>query len=93
MNDTIYVKTQKDNSHLTWVIHEILKLCNKETYIDQLDIDIERDRNQIYALYIQTEKENSIVAKMPDVAKQWDYEKNGDIKPEYIPCTSGKKFY
>ena len=93
LNDTIYVKTQKDNSHLTWVIHEILKLCNKETYIDQLDIDIERDRNQIYALYIQTEKENSIVAKMPDVAKQWDYEKNGDIKPEYIPCTSGKKFY
>ena len=30
---------------------------------------------------------------MPEVAKQWDYEKNGDIKPEYIPCTSHKKFY
>ncbi len=93
LNDIVYVKIQKDYSHLEWAIQEILKLCNKEQYIDQLDIDIERDRNQIYAQYIQTEKENSIVAKMPDVAKQWDYEKNGDIKPEYILCTSAKRFY
>lgn len=92
-NDIVYVKIQKDYSHLEWAIQELLKLCNKEQYIDQLDIDIERDRNQIYAQYIQTEKENSIVAKMPDVAKQWDYEKNGDIKPEYILCTSAKRFY
>lgn len=92
-HDTVYVKIQKNYTHLKWVISEILKLCNKEKYIDQLDIDIERDRNQIYALYIQTEKGNSIVAKMPEVAKQWDYERNGDIKPEFILCTSAKKFY
>ena len=92
-NGVIYVKYQSDHTYLKWVINEILKLCDKEEYINQLDIDIERDRNQIYALYIQSEKENSIVARIPEVAKQWDYEKNGDIKPEYIPCTSQKKFY
>lgn len=93
LNDIIYVKILKDYSHLKWVIQEILKLCCKEQYIEQLDFNIERDRNLIFAQYIQTEKENSIVAKMPDVAKQWDYEKNGDIKPEYILCTSAKRFY
>ena len=92
-NGVIYVKYQSDHTYLKWVIYEILKICGKEEYINQLDIDIERDRNQIYALYIQSEKENSIVARIPEVAKQWDYEKNGDIKPEYIPCTSQKKFY
>ena len=92
-NGIIYVKYQDNHTYLKWVINEILKLCDKEEYIDQLDIDIERDRNQIYALYIQSEKENSIVAQSPEVAKQWDYEKNGDIKPEYIPYTSHKKFY
>ena len=89
----IYVKYQSDHTYLKWVINEILKLCDKEEYIDLLDMDIERDRNQIYALYIQSEKENSIVARIPEAAKQWDYEKNGDIKPEYILCTSHKKFY
>ena len=89
----IYVKYQNDHTYLKWVINEILKLCDKEEYIDQLDIDIERDGNEIYALYIQSEKENSIVARASEVAKQWDYEKNGDIKPEYISCTSHKKFY
>ena len=92
-NGIIYVKYQNDHTYLKWVINEILKLCDKEEYIDQLNIDIERDRNQIYAQYIQSEKENSIVAKMPEVAKQWDYVKNGDIRPEYISCTSHKKFY
>lgn len=92
-NGIIYVKYKSDHTYLKWVISELLKLCDKEEYIDQLDIDIERDRNQIYALYILSEKENSILAQIPDVAKQWDYEKNGDIKPEYIPCTSHKKFY
>ena len=92
-NGIIYVKYQDNYFYLKWAIIEILKLCDKEEYIEQLDIDIERDRNKIYALYIQSEKENSIVARAPEVAKQWDYEKNGDIKPEYILCTSTKKFY
>lgn len=92
-NGIIYVKYQDNYFYLKWAIIEILKLCDKEEYIEQLDIDIERDRNKIYALYIQSEKENSIVARAPEVAKQWDYEKNGDIKPEYISCTSHKKFY
>ena len=89
----IYVKYENNHAYLKWVINEILKLCDKEEYIEQLDIDIERDRNQVYALYIQSEKENSIVVRAPEVAKQWDYEKNGDIKPEYILSTSPKKFY
>ena len=80
-NGIIYVKYQNDHTYLKWVINKILKLCDKEEYIDKLDIDIERDRNQIYAQYIQSEKENSIVSQIPEVAKQWDYEKNGDIKP------------
>lgn len=46
-NDIIYVKYQNDHTYLKWVINEILKLCDKKEYIDQLDVDIERDRKPV----------------------------------------------
>ena len=88
--DIIYVKPQTDNSHLVWVIRQLLILTG---FDPNLDISIERDRNKIYEQYIKAEKANSLVSKRPDIAKQWDYEKNGNVRPEHISYNSSKRFY
>ena len=37
--------------------------------------------------------ENDLVTKVPELAKQWNYEKNGDLQPEEICYSSGKKVW
>ncbi len=36
---------------------------------------------------------NDLNTKFPDVAKQWNYEKNGDLKPTQVTYGSGKKVW
>jgi hypothetical protein len=40
-----------------------------------------------------TEKENSIFISNPDLAYEWNYEKNGTLKPEYFSANSEKKVW
>lgn len=35
----------------------------------------------------------SLAEARPDLAKEWNYEKNGDLKPENVSCGSGKKVW
>lgn len=35
--------------------------------------------------------ENDLASQFPEIAKEWDYEYNGDLKPENIRMKSGKK--
>lgn len=71
-------------------IYELFKLINGSLVVD---IDISRDSNFIYQQYIQLEKENSIAEKKPELLLEWNYEKNGSLKPEYISYMSGKKVW
>ena len=36
---------------------------------------------------------NDLNTKFPDIAKQWNYEKNGDLKPTQVTYGSGKKVW
>lgn len=36
---------------------------------------------------------NDLKSKYPDIAKEWNYEKNGDLKPEDFVCGSNKKVW
>ena len=40
-----------------------------------------------------TKKENSFAFKYPDKAKEWDYERNGNITPDMVSAGSSKKFW
>lgn len=57
------------------------------------NIDINRDRINIYELLYRSKKENSLINKYPEIAKEWNYEKNGKIKPENVYSKSGRKFW
>ncbi len=82
VNVNIYIKSL--NSVIT-------KLTSDLGY--EIDVDVKRDEQMIYEQYVSMLKPNNLVAKCPDVAKEWNYEKNGNIKPEMVSYGTNKIFW
>ena len=40
-----------------------------------------------------TEKESSLLFSSPEIAKEWNYERNGNLKPEHFAANSNKKVW
>jgi len=57
------------------------------------DINLERDRVAILENSLSIEKQNSVVNLNPKFLKEWHYEKNGKLKPEFFTVKSGKKVW
>lgn len=85
------------NSQLVTLDDAIIYLFN---YLNQkynvnieLNINIDRDYIEIMDNYITREKQNSLAIMRPDIAKEWNYEKNGRIKPEFVSVYSNRKVW
>lgn len=83
----VYSSSQKDS--LTWAITKVFDIIS----VSCPHIDIAADTAAIYEQYIFLEKENSISAKNPTVAKEWNYEKNGRLTPEMLSFASNKRVW
>ena len=84
--DYVVQKNQKDLSKtLEYILNKIIGT--------DVDIDIERDAIHIENLREFTEKENSILFSNPEIAKEWNYEKNVNLKPENFSVNSNKKIW
>ena len=84
--DYIVKENQKDLSKtLEKVLSEIIG--------ENIDVDLERDFIAIENLREYTEKSNSLLLLNPEIAKEWNYQKNGSLKPEYIFANSSKKVW
>lgn len=79
----------KNQKNLTEVIQKVL---SKIIGIN-VDVDLQRDAIEIENLREYTEKENSLLATNPALAKEWNYEKNGNLRPEYLLANSNKKVW
>ena len=80
---------QKNQSDLPRAIAEILReITNRD-----VDVNLERDALSIESLREYTEKNNSLLFSNPILANEWNYEKNGKLKPEHISVGSGKKVW
>lgn len=88
-NDDIYCVYDSQYSFLNHVLVTIFSWIA----IPYDDFDINRDRTKIYEQYIISEKENSIANKRPALIMEWDYEKNGSLKPEFVRYSSSKKVW
>lgn len=77
----------KDN-HLSLqnCILSILKYlkCNN------IDVDIVRDNEKILDLMQLSRKKDSLLELMPEIENIWDYEKNGELKPDMFSKCSEK---
>lgn len=84
--DFVVQRNQKD---LSKIFEEILG----EIIGIDVDIDIKRDAIPIENLREYTEKENSLLFSNPQVASHWNYERNGNLKPEHFTANSNKKIW
>ncbi len=71
----------------------ILKKVLSEIVGTNIAVDLEKDAIAIENLREFTEKENSLLLLNPAIASEWNYERNGDLKPEYFATSSGKKVW
>ena len=84
--DYVVLENQKN---LSKVLEEILS----EIIGTSIDVDIERDIVAIESLRVFTEKEDSLLFSNAEVAKEWNYEKNGNLRPEHFAPSSHKKVW
>jgi len=84
--DYIVDKNQKNLGEV------IQKVLSKIIGIN-VEVDLQRDAIEIENLREYTEKENSLLATNPELAKEWNYEKNGNLRPEYLLANSNKKVW
>ncbi len=85
------------DSSLDYIVQKdlliILKKVLSEIIGTSIDVDLERDAIAIENLREFTEKRISLLFSNPTLAKEWNYDKNGDLKPEYFTANSGKKVW
>lgn len=57
------------------------------------DVNIERDKIKIYNQYLSCSKKNSLLECNPGLSSEWNVLKNGEITPDMVTVSSGKKFW
>lgn len=60
---------------------------------ENIDIDSERDRMEIYGNYLSMESGRSISNTNPEVSDRWDFEKNFPLLPKQVTSGSHKKVW
>ena len=61
--------------------------------VTNVDIDIDRDTAKILENYEQSKRDNSLLVKYPELAKEWCYEKNGVLSPDKVSWGYGKRVW
>ena len=73
------------------VFSYITKKITKSDYV--IEINILKHMQQINDLWIQSIKQNSLLAVNPKLAKEWHPTKNGKVTPEMVVASSHKKMW
>ena len=84
--DYVVQRSQKDLS-------KILELLLSEITETNVDVDIKRDSIAIENLREYSEKKTSLLFSNSEIAKEWNFGKNGNLKPEHFAANSHKKVW
>lgn len=80
-----------DNDELSEAIRRLFFEIRDDLFVP--DINVTRDEKEIRSEYINAKKNNSLLVKYPEIAKEWDYEKNNPVTPDKIDYGSGTKYW
>ena len=72
---------------------EVLQKVLSEIIGINVDINLKRDAIEIENLREYTKKANSLLFSNPTLAKEWNYERNGSLRPEHILANSHKNVW
>ncbi len=90
LNDSsIDYTVDKNQKNLAEVIQKVLS----EIIGINVDVDLQRDAIEIENLREYTEKANSLLFSNPTLASEWNYKRNGSLRPEHVLANSGKKVW
>lgn len=83
-----------NGNHMTEPIKQLIKIFNSEFKCNiDIDVDCCRDNAEISKKIFSTAGYGSLEYQCPEVANEWDYEKNYPLTPDKISAHSGKKAY
>ena len=91
LKEIIYVQYDGKYRYMTDTMHELFKLLSNR--IDKTLIfegNIQEELPTIMGEYIESEKENSLLVKRPDIAKEWHPTRNGFLTPDQVTYSSKK---
>ncbi len=88
----MHVENMHDHFMLNQVIWYLIADIYKSAIGCPISIDVDRDRNEILS-YKKELKSKSIDIEYPELAKEWDYEKNGILKPSMFTKGSDHKVW
>ena len=80
---------RKDRMDLSKVLGDLLS----EIIGIYIAVDIDKDSIAIDSLREYAERDNSLLLHNPEVANEWNYEKNGELCPENFAPNSSKKVW
>ena len=63
-------------------VYEICREREKELLFPV--VDLQKEKEHIYAMVYQSRIDNSLAENFPELLAEWDYEKNGDLKPSAV---------
>ena len=86
--NVIWIPWHSDGRHIDEALSKVFDVLG----ITNRDIDIQRDRQKIWARYLSARKQRSLMSTYPTIAEEWDYERNL-IEPDMVLPYSNKKVY
>lgn len=87
-NNVIFVENDSELE-----LESVINYLFEYLLIPKPDIDLARDKTAIYEQYIFQIKKESIATKAPNLLKEWNYEKNGSLLPDYFSYKSSRKVW
>lgn len=91
------INTQKPDSelkHMQPIIKNIIEYINNEYNFNiSLNVDIKNDYFSILSLIEKFNLKNSLSEKFPNLIKEWNFNKNGNLNPSTISKGSSRKVW
>lgn len=82
-------RSNPTDEEFTWGLSKLFEAIK----LPAPDIDLQRDMIDIYCLYVKSVKENSVAVKCPEIAKEWNYKRNKNLRPDSFSYGSDKKVW
>jgi very-short-patch-repair endonuclease len=84
------LKSDEIEHAIRWFLEQIHILS---PHLSVPDVDLQRDQTAINTQLTRTTRSNSIAECRPDLVEEWDWEKNGILKPDMVAKSSNRKVW